>query len=586
MTDYSTPGVYFEWKEPPWSLGQQRTDIAGFVGIAARGPLHRPVRVQNWSDFRNQFGGYVPEGYLAYAVEGFFANGGRVCWVVRVADPAWARPATLVLTTGGSSDLRLVASSEGIWAHRLSATVLPLSEGRFNLTLQLQEGELEIWRDLSLKEKNENGEDEERYVLKVLKGEEPGVPGSRLARAEIFQPDPSDSPVSLPVDQGMQIGWFRGGQNGLWTMGPEHLIGQGAPSDRPWGLAALERVPEVSIVAIPDIMPAPFYQPRQRPQRERCQDILDRPQPPTTPPGEEEGGCPGALQSAAYPPSHPLNWEDPDHPPLWTEEQVRLLQLALVSHCERLKDRVAILDARREHVDPQVVVDWRCNLDSSYAALYFPWLRVPDSLNLNGLLRDIPPSGHVAGIYARVEINAGSHKPPANEQLESVQDLTVRVEDVIHGYLNDQRVNVLRSYPGRGLRVMGARTMSSDSQYRYVNVRRLLISLRRTIEVNSQWLVFEPNSRDLWLEVDRVLRGLLDGMWQRGMLDGATVQEAYQVVCDATSNMPAETNAGRMIALVGVQPPLPAEFVIVRVGRTDGGLQVFESSEVNNAAVR
>jgi hypothetical protein len=275
------------------------------------------------------------------------------------------------------------------------------------------------------------------------------------------------------------------------------------------------------------------------------------------------------------PPPRPEIQPEFAHP--FSDLEIRALQHALIGHCEKLKDRVTLLDPRLADSSPQAVAEWRKEYDSTYAALYFPWLRVPDPLRLDGLLRTVPPCGYMAGVYARAENRSGVHKPPANELLQGVQDLVVPVEDLIHGYLNDNRVNVIRAYPGRGLRVAGARTLSSDSLWRYVNVRRLLIMIERAIEAETQWLVFEPNNPELWRDVDRVVRGFLNRLWQRGMLEGATAEQAYSVVCDQTSNPANETEAGRLITIMGVQPPWPAEFVVVRIGKTEAGLQIEEN---------
>src|SRR6185369_12593304 len=161
---------------------------------------------------------------------------------------------------------------------------------------------------------------------------------------------------------------------------------------------------------------------------------------------------------------------------------------------------------------PNSILKWlkQINIDSSYAALYYPWLRVPDPNGRPGDLRDIPPSGHVAGVYARVEKIFGPHKPPANELLASVQDVSVAVEDVIHGVLNEKQINVVRAYAGRGLRVAGARTLSSDSQWLYMNVRRLLIMIERSIDAGTQWIPFEPNNPRMWLDTERVITSFLD----------------------------------------------------------------------------
>jgi hypothetical protein len=547
MVARSTPGVYFEWQDRKAPPTLARTDVAGFVGIAERGPLHTPVAVENWSDFRQQFGGHIQAGYLAYAVEGFFLNGGRRCYIVRVADPAWARNAELDLVGPDGTVLRLTASSPGVWGQRLSATVLPLVDGHFNLTLRWDDQSPEIWRDLTL------SPNDERSAVDLLNGQRVGQVGSSLVRARAVTPDPCEDFPQLPVNAGMGSAFFAGGEDGLWTLSPAHLSGRGAPGEAVWGLAALEAVQEVAIVAIPDLMPPPKVTVRHIRPRPDCDDLSEpAPEPPQF---------------------------DPDHPPVFEEAEVRQLQRDLIGHCERLKDRIAIIDARQEDRSPQAVVAWRQEFDSSFAALYYPWLRIPDPLRLEGLLRTIPPSGYVAGLYARVENLSGPHQPPANERLENVRDLTVSVEDVLHGYLNDHRVNLIRAYPARGLRPMGARTLGSEPQLRYVNVRRLLLALERTLQMNTQWLVFESNNPQLQAEVARVLRGLMDGLWLRGMLDGGTPDEAYTVVCDATTNPPAETEAGRLLAVLTLRPPYPAEFVVVRVGRTDQGIQFLAGSE-------
>jgi uncharacterized protein len=557
MVARSTPGVYFEWHERRPPPARTRTDVAGFVGIAERGPLHTPVMVENWTDFRQRFGEHIPAGYLAYAVEGFFLNGGRRCYVVRVADPDAARHAVLDLVAPDGTVVRLTASSEGAWGKRLLATAMPLAPGRFNLTLRLDDQAPEIWRDLTLGPNS----DDNRDIVPMLNGEKQDQAPSALARAAMHRREPCEKAPELETGV-MGSANFDGGEDGLWTLRPVHLSGRGAPAGRIWGLGALTGVPEVAIVAMPDLMPPPdsviIHHDVPRP-------LCDYPDT-----------LPGPHAQAAL--DRPRN--APEYAPSFDDAEVLELQRALVAHCHLAHDRVAVLDARRHDRTPQDVAAWRANFDSSYAALYFPWLRVPDPLRVEGLLRTIPPSGYVAGVYARVEARSGAHQPPANERLENVRDLTVVLEDVLHGYLNDNRVNTIRVYPGRGLRVMGARTLSSEPQLRYVNVRRLLLALQRTLRINTQWLVFEPNNPQLQADVARVLRGLLDNLWLRGMLDGATPDEAYTVVCDETINMEHETEAGRLLALISIRAPYPAEFVVVRVGRTDQGIDFLERSEV------
>jgi uncharacterized protein len=564
MFGYSTPGVYFEWQDAAaHNIRPARVDIAGFVGIAERGPLHRPERIESWNQFTSTFGRHTSQGHLAYAVQGFFANGGRACWVVRVADPEWARPARLDIVAEEFEGrmLRLTAASEGVWSHTLDVTVLRLGK-RFSLILRLPDGTQEVWRDLSLDEYQTDARSGkrskvERFVETLLNPPESaeGAPsnprsGSLLVRAEVLDSGQRETgipelvAIAAPVARRME-----GGRDGLSTLGPEHISGNGAPPETPWGLATLERVSEISIVAIPDIMPAPF----------------SRPQRPPTPDCADRSATPIKLHIP----------DDPDHPWMTAPPPILQLQRELVAHCERFKNRVAILDARLEDRTPQQVAEWRREFDSSYAALYYPWLRVADPLERPGTLRAVPPSGSVAGIYARVEARTGAHKPPANELVELARDISAGVDDPEHGYLNDNRVNVIRAIPGRGLRVAGARTLSSDSQWRYVNVRRLLIMLERAIDAQTQWLVFEPSDPALWRAIERVVRSFLDRMWQAGMLEGATAADAYYATCDATTNPSAEIEAGRLITMIGVQPPWPAEFVVVRIGKTESGIEVL-----------
>jgi Bacteriophage tail sheath protein len=554
MVLYRTPGVHFEWLDTrPQGIGPRRTDIAGFVGIAAKGPLHQPIKVESWTQFISTFGGHIPQGYLAYAVEGFFANGGQICWVVRVADPDQARPVRLdLLDNAGEPTLRLTASSPGVWGEKIVISVLHSSAASFSLMLRLPDSSQELWRDLSMQQ------GDPRYVAKVCN--DPQL-GSRLVRVQ-----DRSSPSAFPQNRPRQ-GTFRlhegasllgGGQDGLETLRPNHFSGEGAPPDQPWGLAALEGIDDVSIVMMPDIMVKRPDAPQTKPPLPRC-DVLD-------------------SEPSPAPASGPAT----EFPPTYTPEQISILQQALIAHCEKLKDRVAILDLPPGLVEPRVsheqVIQWRNQFDTKYAALYYPWLLVPDPLRLNGLLRAIPPSGHVAGIYARGDLRVGVHKPPANEVVNGANDVSALADDIGHGYLNERDVNVIRPFNGRDLRVAGARTLSSDPQWRYVNVRRLLIMIEEAIDESTQWTVFEPNNRDLWRQIDRSARSFLDRLWQRGMLDGATAEEAYSVQCDEATNSPQETEDGQMICLIGVLPPWPAEFVVVRIGKTEGGTEILEAT--------
>jgi phage tail sheath protein FI len=210
------------------------------------------------------------------------------------------------------------------------------------------------------------------------------------------------------------------------------------------------------------------------------------------------------------------------------------------------------------------------------AAAYHPWVAVADPLRLSGLVRFVPPSGHVAGMIARTDRLRGVHKPPANEVLEGVYDLAVAIDQDAHGRLNREGINAIRIVPGRGTLVLGARTLSDDPRWRYVNVRRLFSMIEEALDEQMQWAVFEPNNPRLWRQIDRAVRGLLERMYRAGMLDGETSDDAYLVRCDEDTNPPEVTDLGRVTCVIGLQPPYPAEFVIVRIGVTRSGIEIEE----------
>lgn len=254
--------------------------------------------------------------------------------------------------------------------------------------------------------------------------------------------------------------------------------------------------------------------------------------------------------------------------------------MSLASRAETLRYRFAILDTGGERSNPQQALRWRQSLpSSSFSALYYPWILVDDPLRLTGLVRVVPPSGHIAGIFSRSDQRKGVHKPPMNEVLEAVTDVGFAIEEVDHGELNDKNVNAVRIMPGRGVRVMGARTLWQDILLRYVNVRRLLSTIEKALEQSLNWTVFEPNNTQLWSEIDRVVRSFLETIFRLGMLEGESSEEAYFVRCDAATNPSSETDLGRVTCEIGVQPPYPAEFVVVTIGITKDGIQVREGRE-------
>jgi phage tail sheath protein FI len=253
---------------------------------------------------------------------------------------------------------------------------------------------------------------------------------------------------------------------------------------------------------------------------------------------------------------------------------VQAVQMAVYEFCERNKYCFAILDAPPD-LSPQQVKEWRlsANYDTKYAALYYPWIQVADMSGGNGAMQLVPPSGHMAGIYARSDGERGVHKAPANEVVRGATGLAVQVTKGEQDVLNPLGVNCIRSFPGRGVRVWGARTLSSDPAWRYVNVRRLFNMIEDSIERGTQWVVFEPNDPDLWARVRRDVRAFLTVIWRSGALFGVTPDQAFYVKCDEETNPQETRDLGQLIIEIGIAPVKPAEFVIFRISQWAGGAE-------------
>lgn len=252
-------------------------------------------------------------------------------------------------------------------------------------------------------------------------------------------------------------------------------------------------------------------------------------------------------------------------------ERIKMIQDAMITHCERMRYRFAVLDAP-PGLNAQQAAEWRSyiNFDSSYAALYYPWIRIADLSGSGSTTRLVPPSGHVVGLYNRSDADRGVHKAPANDVLMGAIDLELQISKGEQDVLNPLGVNCIRSFPGRGIRVWGARTLSSDGAWRYVNVRRLFILVEASLDAGMQWVVFEPNDRTLWAKVRRDVKSFLKVIWRSGALFGNTPDEAFYVKCDDELNPPEIRDLGQLIIEVGLAPVKPAEFVIFRLTQWAG----------------
>ena len=360
-----------------------------------------------------------------------------------------------------------------------------------------------------------------------------------------------------------------GGFDGLSSLAAEDFIGAEAGLDdsdvavlaNRRGIAALSEIDEISLVAVPDI----HIQPR----------IVET----VTSPRCQPNPC---LQVETTIPAAPATVIHGDLPPRFSGSAVERVIAALVLHCESRRDRVALIDppfeaSTRDRLGIAAVRDFRRLFDSSYAALYFPWLEVLEQLpHANQPIVAIPPSGHIAGQIAATDLRIGVQKAPANVPLVMAERATFAIDEATHGLLNLEGINVIRAIPGRGLRIAGARLMSSNTDFCFLNVRRLLLMIERSMETALQWAVFEGNDwltrAKLALTTDSFLREL----WSRGALMGSKAEEAFYVRCDDTNNPADARDRGEMLIEVGVAPSVPFEFVVLRIGRGANGLEITE----------
>jgi Bacteriophage tail sheath protein len=254
------------------------------------------------------------------------------------------------------------------------------------------------------------------------------------------------------------------------------------------------------------------------------------------------------------------------------ENDVQQMQIGLLQSCDERGDCFAILDCL-PNLDIRQMVQQRQQLTGRSGALYYPWIKTQSASTSSAGF--VPPCGHIAGVYARSDERIGVHKAPANEILEGVLDLERNLSDVEQGELNPQNVNCLRAFPGRGIRVWGARTLDNDPAGMYINVRRLLLTVGRWIESNMAGMVFEQNNPLLWQRIERELTFYFDGLWRRGALRGSKAEEAYSVKCNEETNPAEIREEGKVITQIGLSPATLNEFIVIRIIHGLGGVSMI-----------
>ncbi|GAB4197237.1 MAG: phage tail sheath family protein [Roseiflexaceae bacterium] len=521
MPEYLSPGVYIqEVNSGPRPIEGVGTAMAAFIGFAPYGKANTPVLITNWSQYLAEFGTpknetgdpigppdpHRPGWYLSHAVYGYFLNGGGRCYVTRIVPP------------GSQEEKR----PELRWPSRTSKdvpslTFVPKDASSKDIRVEVAPPTGENPPENSFTLKISSDGVEETYENVTFGRRSPkNVVDAVNQQSKLVMVADAQAAGSI-ADRVPQFGneIIKAGQTtSIVAVKSQDFIGNAAERT---GVEGMEIAEDVTMVCCPDLMSPTAYK----------DGVIDK-------------------------------------------LVVKAVQEAMITHCERMADRMVILDPL-PNLSPQEVAKWRqdeARFNSKFATLYYPWITVmgPDNKPIA-----VPPCGHIAGIWARNDNERGVHKAPANEPVRGILDVAAPITKGEQDILNPIGVNCIRSFTGRGPLVWGARTLSADPAWRYVNVRRLFNYVEKSIERGTQWVVFEPNDPDLWARVRRDVGAFLTGVWREGMLFGRTPEEAFYVKCDEELNPSDVRDRGQLIIEIGLAPVKPAEFVIFRFSQWAGG---------------
>lgn len=549
MPEYLSPGVYIEELSGPKPIEGVGTSTGAFVGIAERGPINSPQLITNLTQFADTFGGFMPSAFLAYGVQHFFTEGGTRCYVVRAfkesaaptVDAPYPDLAHAVLTIegdvssppsppssppDGTPTLNVSATSPGAWGNQISVRIEPAgfdpeedpdNPTLFKLSVYYKDPAVPV-ESFDLLSMNEFDGDTDfpnpNHVEARING---------ISKYIIVDDITTDRDEITPPGLTGLIALSGGGNGAALGTGDDSfkatdLIGSSADAT---GIFAFDTVDDINIVAIPDLVN----------------------------PGFGTGG-----------------------------ESARDATLLALTYCTNRKDCFFVADTPAG-LTPQGALAYKrgttpagSSFNSKYGALYYPWIYAIDELT--GKRKLLPPSGAVAGSYSAADVRVGVHKAPAGIEdgyLNAAADIERIVTKGEHDTLNPEGVNVIRKFPDAGVCIFGARTLSSDPEWKYVNVRRLFIFLEESILKGTQSVVFEPNDRSLWKRIIRDVGAFLRIQWREGKLVGDKPEKAFFVKCDEETNPPESVDLGRLITLIGVAPSKPAEFVIFRIRQTRSG---------------
>lgn len=637
-----TPGVYIDEIQVPGPIAGVGTSTAAFIGPAEKGPINVPTFLTNPTQFENNFGGYIssPMVYVTHAVGGFFGNGGTSCYFVRVGSAVRSSRVLLDRDAIPKSTIVVTAKEEGaagdgitvevqdasivssVAAVRAQATLVAASNNEATVTVAAEAANFCPGDIVFL----EQGATSERATIDSISSAtitfrtnltnsytggtiriadlEVGQSKIRIASTDGIEPGsyititqdipaPGDDITESGVVQSVE----RTNHFITLTSGLQHVYTMGSGD----GAVDLDTLEFTLIITTPGFGTENFTDLAMDPRHSRYfakiidsenVDVTLADPPSTTAP---VNNLPAVLAASSL-----QNGQNDDITQIQTShytdaisalervDDVNILcvpdrtdqevQAAMIAHCEKMQDRFAILDPQPNATPSNGIVTQRNLLTSTsgYAALYYPWIIITDPV-ASGRIK-VPPSGHVAGVYASTDEKRGVHKAPANETITGALDLERKLTDDEHGPLNEQSVNVIRSFPGKGILIWGARTLapSDNTQWRYVNVRRLLLYIEESIQEGTRFAVFEPNNLELWQKVKRQVTGFLTRVWRDGALFGATADEAFSVRVDEELNPPEVRALGQLVIEVKLYPVTPAEFVVFRVIQQPGGPTVEE----------
>jgi hypothetical protein len=578
---HKVPGVYIE-PEPkriePISLTNKC--IAGFIGFAEKGPLHKGIKISSFYEFQNIFGSFTEYAYLAYSVYGFFNSGGRECIVVRTAhydsenNESSAQKASHIISGETfKSAYELYSLSEGtvgnftgvkLWYDFISSSYVTSKssndesdewlevesshdflEGEwvciekntvkeYRIISKIEESKIYLDKKLQYEFDPENQDIfvnkisiniifhnkkekifEEYFQLSPIKSNERyfvKIINSRSQLCEIIE----KSPGSLPME--FSYVHFKGGKNGILGSTPADFIGHYNGLNDTKGIGIFESYEEINLICAPDVL---AFEELIESDNNKSQDMI------------------------------------------------YAVQRAIIDQCEKLDNRFAILDTPHCS-DVLELMKWRERFDTQYAALYYPKIDVinPDDMTTLSSIR-VPPSGHIAGVYAETDEEEGIFRAPANRFVKGAVGIDIFVEDEEYEILYPKGINCLQYVPGRGIKVWGARTLSSNIEWRYINVRRTFSAIKRSLRFGTGWAVFEPNSSDLRKRVIRHINAFLIELWRKGYFAGVEPEDGYYIRCDDELNPPEEIDAGRIHFEIGIAIARPAEFLVINL-QADG----------------